>query len=239
MTGITLGTCTTGINLSGTMSTGINVSGTFAAGQAFIVGAFGTPISYTGNELVEIHGRQTSATDSYPLMRVRASTTSGTAMTTGGITAIQAQAYNTGTDNCANIEAIQAHVGIKANATIIANVSANIPNMRAGWFKLEDLGNDLTLTGSAAVLMLGMQWNTGTTLSGNCDWIKLVKEGSLTDPADAIIRVYDGAGGGVANFLLDIPAALPYDAANSSNTQSGKIAVNVGGSTKYIQCYSD
>jgi hypothetical protein len=114
-----------------------------------------------------------------------------------------------------------------------------MPNMRAAWFKIEDLGNDLTLTGTAAVMTLGMQWNTGTTLNGNCDWIKLSKQGTLTDPADAMIRVYDGAGGGFATNLLDIPAALPYSAANSGGAQSGKIAIKVGGNTKYIQCYSN
>ena len=159
-------------------------------------------------------------------------------MTTGEVHAIQAQAYNTSTSDAAVLEALQGHVGIKAACEIIADISP-LPNMRAGWLKIEDLGFDLTLTGDAAVLCLGWQFNSGTTLTGNADWIFLTKEGTLTDPADAMIRVYDGAGGGFATNLLDIPAALPYDASNSSNSQSGKIAIKVGGATKYIQCYSD
>ena len=163
-------------------------------------------------------------------------------MTNGGaVISGQFQAYGTDTSDVAMLNAVQGHCGIKAACELISS-SATLPDMVGGWFKVEDLGFDLTLTGSAAALVLGTQWNAGTTLTGVCDWMYLMKEGSLTGAGgvpDAIIRGYDGTGGGLANFLLDIPASLPYSAANSSGTQSGKIACNVGGSTKYIQTYSD
>ena len=228
-----------GVQIGTTSGTAINLPAGSTYGKALAVGEFGTPIVYSTDELIEIHGQVGANTETKPLMRVRNSALSSAAMTTGEVHAIQAQAYGTSTNNAAVLEAIQGHVGIKGNSTILADLETGEPNMRAAWFKLEDLGNDLTLTGSAAVLNLGMQWNTGTTLTGMCDWIKLVKKGTLTDPADAMIRVYDGPNGGFATNLLDIPATAPYSAANSSGTQSGKIAIKVGSNTKYIQCYSD
>lgn len=228
----------TGIQINTTSGVGINFpsGNTYAAALRF--GTFGTPVLFGDDEAFEIHGRLDADAKTKPLMRVRCSTTDGTAMTTGEAHAIQAQAYNTSTSDAAVLEAVQGHVGIKAACEIIADIGT-MPNMRAGWFKIEDLGYDLTLTGDAASLCLGFQFNSGTTLTGNADWMFLAKEGSLTDPADAFVRVYDGAGGGWATNLFDIPASLPYDAANSSGSQSGKIALKVGGSTKYIQCYSD
>lgn len=228
----------TGIQIGTTSGTGIDFPAGKTYDKALAYGTFTTPILFGDDEPFEIHGRLDADTKTKPLMRVRCSTTDGTAMTTGEAHAIQAQAYNTSTSDGAVLEALQAHVGIKANCTIIADIGT-MPNMRAGWFKIEDLGFDLALTGDAAAICLGWQFNTGTVLTGNADWIFLAKEGSLTDPADAFIRVYDGAGGGWANYLLDVPASLPYDAANSSGSQSGKIAIRVGNSTKYIQCYSD
>lgn len=225
-------------NVKINVGVGSNLSGAHAAGQALVLGTFGSPSEYTANEMIELHGRQTSGTDQKPMMRVRNSAPASVDMTTGAVVTAQFQAYGTDTSDVAGLEAMEAHVGIKAACEIIADLGA-MPNMRAGWFKIEDLGFDLTLTGDAAVLCLGWQFNAGTTLTGNADWIFLAKEGSLTDPADAFLRVYDGAGGGWATNLLDIPASLPYDAANSSGTQSGKIACNIGGSTKYIQVYSD
>lgn len=214
----------------------------FVAGETFAkalaYGTFGTPIIHSADEPFEIHGRLGSATASKPLVRVRCSAPAATAMTTGAITAIQAQAYGTDTNNVGFIEAFQAHVGIKANCTIIADVGP-LPNMHAGWFKIEDLGFNLTLTGDAAVLCLGMQFNPGTALTGVCDWIFLAKEGGLTGAGgvpDAFLRVYDGTGGGWANFLLDVPASLPWSASNAGS-DGGKIAVKIGGNTRYINVY--
>ena len=233
------GKCVAGVTIKTTSGSGIDFPAGETYGKALAYGEFGTPVAFGDDEPFEIHGRLDANAKVKPLMRVRCSTPDGVAMTTGEVHAIQAQAYNTSTSDAAVLEALQGHVGIKAAAEVIADLESNEPNMRAGWLKIEDLGFDLTLTGSACVLNLGMQWNSGTTLTGNCDWIKLVKKGTLTDPADAMIRVYDGAGGGFATNLLDIPAALPYDAANSSGSQSGKIACKVGGATKYIQVYSN
>jgi hypothetical protein len=159
-------------------------------------------------------------------------------MTTGAVTAIQAQAYGTDVSNVGVLEAIQAHAGIKANCTIIADLGP-LPNMRAGWLKIEDLGNDLTLTGDAAVLCLGFQFNSGTTLTGNADWIFLAKEGSLTDPADAFVRVYDGAGGGWATNLIDAPASAPATvSAGNYSTAEGYFTIKVGGSTYRMPFYT-
>jgi len=230
--GIYVGTCT---------GTGIDFPAGSTYGKALAYGEFGTPIVYDTDEPFEIHGRLGSATEQKPLMRVRNSAPASTNMTTGAVTALQAQAYGTDTSDIGGLEALQAHVGIKATCEIIAD-TGTIPNMRAGFFKIEDGGNDLTLTGDAAVLCLGTQFNAGTTLTGVCDWMFLAKEGTLTGAGgvpDAFVRVYDGTGGGWANFLFDVPASLPYSAANSGGTQSGKMAINVGGATKYIQCYSD
>ncbi len=232
------GKCVAGVTIKTTSGAGIDFPAGETYGKALAYGEFGTPVVFGDDEPFEIHGRLDADAKTKPLMRVRCSTPDGVAMTTGEVHAIQAQAYNTSTSDAAILEAIQGHVGIKANAEVIVDITT-APNMRAAWFKIEDLGFNLTLTGAAAVLALGMQFNSGTTLTGNADWIFLGKEGSLTDPADAFVRVYDGAGGGWANFLIDAPASLPWDAANSSNTQSGKIAVRIGGATKYIQTYSD
>lgn len=237
------GTVATALTISGTHTTaGISITGTFVNGQAMRIGTgISTPVTFTGNELVEWHGRLSAATSSNPLLRCRCSAPASTAMTTGSVIAGQFQAYGTDTSDISGLNAIQGHVGIKGDSTIIADLGP-LPNMTAGWFKIEDLGFDLTLTGDAAALVLGMQFNAGTTLTGVADFIFLMKEGGLTGAGgvpDAIIRGYDGTGGGLANFLLDIPASLPFTAANSNGTQSGKIAVNIGGSTKYIQTYSD
>lgn len=234
---------TTAISISGTHTTaGISITGTFAAGQALIIGTgISTPVSFSGNNLVEWHGRSSDATNSSPLLRCRCSAPASTAMTTGRVQSIQAQAYGTDTNDVAGLLAIEGVVGIKAACTIIADVGI-LPNMMGGWFKIEDLGFDLTLTGDAAVITLSTQFNAGTTLTGNCDWMFLTKEGGLTGAGgvpDAFLRVYDGTGGGWANFFIDAPASLPYDAADSSGTASGKIACNIGGATKYIQVYSD
>ena len=231
------------LSITGTPTTaGLSITGTFASGQAMRIGTgISTPVTFAGNELVEWHGRLGSATSQNPLLRCRCSAPASTAMTTGSVVAGQFQAYGTDTSDISGLNAVQGHVGIKADSTIIADPGA-LPAMTAGWFKIEDLGFDLTLTGDAAALVLGMQFNAGTTLTGVADFIFLMKEGGLTGAGgvpDAIIRGLDATGGGLANFLLDIPASLPFDAANSSGTQSGKIAVNIGGATKYIQTYSD
>lgn len=232
-----------GDSLVDVFGVGIKITGAHAAGQAFIIGTgISTPVTWTGDSLVEWHGRHSTATTSDAMFRCRASAPASTAMTNGGaVVAGQFQAYGTDTSDVAQLNAVQGHCGIKAACEII-NSSSPLPDMVGGWFKIEDLGFDLTLTGPAAALVLGTQFNAGTTLTGVCDWMFLMKEGGLTGAGgvpDAIIRGYDGTGGGLANFLLDIPAGLPWDAANSSGTASGKIAVNVGGSTKYIQTYSD
>lgn len=236
-----------GDSLVDVFGVGIKITGAHAAGQAFIIGTgISTPVTWAGDSLVEWHGRIAAATSNDAMFRCRASAPASIAMTSGGaVVAGQFQAYGTDTSDVAQLNAVQGHCGIKAACEVIDSASP-LPDMVGGWFKIEDLGFDLgfdlTLTGPAAALVLGTQFNAGTTLTGVCDWMFLMKEGGLTGAGgvpDAIIRGYDGTGGGLANFLLDIPASLPWDAANSSNTQSGKIAVNVGGDTKYIQTYSD
>ncbi len=232
-----------GDSLLNLFGVGLKITGVHAAGQALIIGTgISTPVTWTGDSLIEWHGRLSTATSNDAMFRCRASAPASTAMTSGGaVVAGQFQAYGTDTNDVAQLNAVQGHCGIKANCTIIDSASP-LPDMVGGWFKIEDLGFDLTLTGPAAALVLGTQFNAGTTLTGVCDWIFLMKEGGLTGGGgvpDAIIRGYDGTGGGLANFLLDIPASLPWDASDSSGTQSGKIAVNIGGSTKYIQTYSD
>jgi hypothetical protein len=229
--------CVTGIEINTVSGTAIDFPSGSTYGKALAYGTFGTPVAFGDDEPFEIHGRLDANAKVKPLMRVRCSTPDGVAMTTGEVHAIQAQGYNTSTSDAAVIEALQAHVGIKADSEVIADIEGEEPNMRAAWFKIEDLGNDLTLTGTACVLNLGIQWNAGTVLTGNCDWIKLVKKGSLTEPADAFVRVYDGAGGGWATNLLDIPASAPWSATNATG-DAGKLAVKLGGATKYINLYN-
>jgi hypothetical protein len=230
--GITIGTCAgAGIDFPS--------GGTYAAALRY--GTFTTPVLFGDDEPFEIHGRLDADAKTKPLMRVRCSTPDGTAMTTGEVHAIQAQAYNTSTSDAAVLEALQGHVGIKAHAEVIADIEGEEPNMRACWLKIEDLGYNLTLTGTACVLNLGMQWNTDTTLTGNCDWIKLVKKGSLTDPADAIIRIYDGAGGGAANYLMDGPASVPFtndSVATNSGASQACLKVKFGGTVYEIPLFT-
>lgn len=234
---------------TGPSLSGININrGTFAGGQAIIAGAFadagGTGVEFAGNELIEIHGTVGSVTEDHPMIRLRNCGNEAAAMTTGTVTTLQVQSYGgrsgvTGR-NIAAFEAIQAHVGIKGDSTVLADLNAYVPNMRAAWLKIEDLGYDLTLTGSAACIVLEKQFgNSDTTLTGDSAYIWLASEGIVGYNLNAIIEGKDGSGSGLATNLLDIPAALPYDAANSSGTQSGKIACYIGGATKYIQCYSD
>lgn len=218
---------------------GIKLTGAFAAGQAITLGAFSVPITYTGNELIELHGQVSANTTSHPMMRVRNSALAGAVMTTGAVTTLQVQAYNVTTYNVGQLRAIEAHVGVKGAATVLADAVSGLPNMSAAWFKIEDLGNNLTLTGSAACITLGKQFNTGTSLNGDTAYIWLTSEGTINFNLNAVIEGKDGTGSGLATYLLDIPAALPYSAANSGGTQSGKIACNIGGSPKYIQCYSN
>jgi len=162
-------------------------------------------------------------------------------MTTGTALAIQAHAYGSSTadNNIAQLGAIEGHIGIKAATTVIADVGI-VPNYRAAWFKIEDLGNDLTLTGDAAVVTLGMQFNTGTTLTGMADWIFVSKEGSLTDPADAFVRAYDGAGGGWANYLFDIPLSLPVFSGTTygDGSHTHSIRCKVGTTAYYIRLHA-
>lgn len=228
-----------GTKATASWNPGINLAGAFAAGQAIVLGAFSTPITYTGNELIELHGQVSANTTSKPMMRVRNSALTSAAMTTGAVTTLQVQAYNVTTNNVGQLRALEAHVGVKGAATVLADAVSGLPNMAGGWFKIEDLGNNMTLTGSAACIILGKQFNTGTTLTGDSAYIWLTSEGNVGYNLNAIIEGKDGTGSGLATNLLDIPAALPYDAVNSSGTQSGKIACNIGGSTKYIQVYSD
>jgi len=237
--GVYLADVTTGISLAGAMTTGISITGACASGHAISIGSFSSPLTYTGDELIEVHGRLSSATTSDPMVRLRNSALSSGAMTTGSVTTLLVQAYNVSTHNIAAFEALQAHVGIKGAATVLADLTTGLPNMRAAWFKIEDLGNDLTLTGNAACAVFAKQFNTGTTLSGDSAYLWLLSEGNSGYNLNAIIEGKDQTGSGLATNFLDIPAALPYDAANSSGTQSGKIACQIGGATKYIQCYSD
>lgn len=214
-------------------------SATYPSGQALTIGTgISTPATFGSNELVEWHGRLNSATAGSPLLRCRASAPASTAMTTGAVISGQFQAYGTDTNNIAVLNAVQGHCGIKAASTIIADLSP-LPNMTAGWFKIEDLGFDLTLTGDAAALCLGIQFNSGTTLTGTADWIVLNKEGSLTDPADAFVRVYDGTGGGWANFLFDCPASTPAVVAGGTySTAEGYFLVKVGANTYRMPFYT-
>jgi len=234
ITCISLGTCATGIDFTGTQTTAISTTSQ-NIGKFLAVGTFETPIVYTGDEFIEIHTRLGSATESKPAMRIRNSAPASTNMTTGAVTSLLVQAYGTDTGDVGYLEALQCHVGIKANCEVIADTST-IPNMHAAWFKMEDLGNDLTLTGDAAVIAMSSQFNSGTTLTGNADWISMTKEGSDTTPLDAFIRMYDGAGGGWANYLLDIPATAPIaDATGETMTITKKIKIKVGGSDIYLQ----
>lgn len=228
----------TGLTINTAAGTGIDFPAGETYGKALAYGTFGTPIIYSTDEPFEIHGRHSTATEQKPLVRIRASAPAATAMTTGAVRALQAQAYGTDTSDIAALQALEAHVGIKAACEIIADVGV-LPNMRAGWFKIEDLGNVLTLTGDAAVLCLGFQFAGTSTLTGNADWMFLAKEGGLTDPADAFVRVYDGAGGGWATNLFDVPASAPATVASATyTTAEGYFTVKVGGSTYRMPFYT-
>ncbi len=215
-------------------------AGTVAAGQVLTVGTgISTPIVFGTNELIEWHGRGNSATSSAPLLRCRMSAPASTAVTAGGAAiAGQFQAYGTDTNDVGDLNAVQGHVGIKAACTIISR-AGSMPEMIGGWFKIEDLGFDLTLTGSAAALALGIQFNSGTTLTGVADWIFLAKEGNLTDPADAFVRVADTAGGGWANFLFDVPTGSPAVLASETySTSDGYFLIKHNGNTFRMPFYT-
>lgn len=214
-------------------------AGTVAGGQVLTIGTgISTPVVFGTNELVEWHGRGNSATSSAPLLRCRMSAPASTNVTTGAAVAGQFQAYGTDTSDVADLHAVEGHVGIKAACTVISR-AGSMPEMMGGWFKLEDLGFDLTLTGSAAALALGMQWNAGTTLTGVVDWIFCAKEGGLSDPADAWCRVVDTAAGGWANFLFDVPASTPAVVAGGNySSAEGYFIVKVGANTYRMPFYT-
>jgi len=230
---------------TGPAASGININrGSFASGQAIIAGAFadagGTGIVYSGNELIEIHGTVGSATESSPMIRFRNCGYEGDVMTTGTVTALQVQAYGgrsgtTGRDIAA-FEAIQAHVGIKGDSEVIADLNAYVPNMRAAWLKIEDLGYNMTLTGNAACIVLEKQFNTGTTLTGDSAYIWLASEGNSGYNLTSIIEGKDGSGSGLATNFLNIPAALPWSATNATS-DGGKLACKIGANTRYINLY--
>jgi len=246
-TGIIIGDCTTaGISLSGTFTAGgVMLTGLFANGQALTIGKSDVPVAFAGNELVEIRGQLTSTDSERSLMLVDCLSSPTTETDAAGVTAFQAVAwgqYDNADLNIGQLCAIEATVGIHANSVVLAQRSGRtIPNMRAAWLGLGDGSKDLTLTGNAALLVLGKNFaHADTTLNGRVDWIHLNNTGQNdTGKADAIIYGIDGPGAGLATNLLEIPASAPYDAANSSGTQSGKIAVKIGDAEKYIQTYSD
>lgn len=230
---------------TGAAASGININrGSFASGQAIIAGSFadagGTGVEYSGNELIEIHGTVGSATESSPMIRLRNCGYEAAVMTTGTVTTLQVQAYGgrsgvTGRDIAA-FEAIQAHVGIKGDSEVLADLNVYVPNMRAAWLKIEDLGYNMTLTGNAACIVLEKQFNTGTTLTGDSAYIWLASEGNSGYNLNAIIEGKDGSGSGLATNFLDIPAALPWSATNASS-DGGKLACQIGTNTRYINLY--
>lgn len=232
---------------TGPVSTGINIPrGSFATGQAIIAGSFadagGTGVEYTGNELIEIHGTVGSVTEDHPMIRLRNCGNEAANMTTGTVTTLQVQAYGgrsvaTGR-NIAAFQAIEAHVGIKGDSTVIADLNTYVPNMRAAWLKIEDLGYNMTLTGTAACIVLEKQFNTGTTLTGDSAYIWLASEGNSGYNLNAIIQGKDGTGSGLATNFLEIPDAAPVAAGGTGDITFGdawkKIKVTLGTTAYYL-----
>ena len=218
---------------TGPASNGLYINrGSFAAGQAIIGGAFadagGTGVVYAGNELIEIHGTVGSGTESSPMIRLRNCGYEGGVMTTGTVTTLQVQSYGgregTTGRNIAAFQAIEAHVGIKGDSTVLADLNAYVPNMRAAWLKIEDLGYDMTLTGSAACIVLEKQFgNSDTTLTGDSAYIWLASEGLVNYNLNAIIEGKDGSGSGLATNFIDIPAAAPFHSGDLHDNTSADV----------------
>jgi len=212
----------------------INASTTPEKVGALKFGTFGAPQTYTTDEVFEIHGRLGSATESKPLLRVRNSAYSAGAMTTGVVTAIQAQAYGTSTNNVYATTALEAHTGVKGACTLLTG-----GEMRAGNFKCEDLGNNLTATGDIYVVKLGWQFTTGSAINGNSAYIYCRKEGTINLDCDAIIRTNDGSGSGVADYLINMAqATVPFVDAHTHDTEAKEIVCKVAGTEYWLKLYT-
>jgi hypothetical protein len=235
------GTVATALSIEGTHATaGISITGTHVSGQAIIIGTgISTPVTFTGNNLVEWHGRVSGATSSDPLLRCRCSAPASTAMTGGRVQSGQFQAYGTDTSDIGALLALEGVVGIKAASSVIGT-SAVLPDMIAAWFKCEDLGNTITVDGSSAVLGLGWQFGASSTFTGDTAWIKLMKEGADTTPLDSFLQVYDGSNGGFATNLItmDNAAAPATVSAGTYSTADGYFTISVNSVTYRMPFYA-
>lgn len=240
------GTFATGIALAGTLTAGMTIgtcSGTaldFPAtstyGKAIAIGTFGAPIVYTTDELIELHGQLGSATESKPMMRVRGSTYASGDMTTGSLVTMQIQGYNVTTYDFLNIRGISVEVGAKGACELLTGGVLN-----AGYFKCEDLGNNLTATGDIFVTHLGWQFGTGSTISGESSYINLRKEGNINLDANSVMRFHDSSGSGVAdNFLDFVAVGDPLKSGDkTSNNKDYYLQCDIAGTTYNIQLYAD
>lgn len=203
---------------TGPSEAGININrGTFASGQAIIAGSFadagGTGVEFAGNELIEIHGTVGSATEDHAMVRLRNCGYESGPMTTGTVLTLQLHAYGGRTgltgQHVNHIHALEAHTGIKGDSQLLASAK-----MRAGYFKCEDLGYDLTAAASSIICPIWgeMQFNAGTATSGTVHWIHLANYGSLTGTwANAVFYLEELASGKMATNLFQTNRAMGMD----------------------------
>jgi len=216
----------------------INASTTTETVGALKFGTFGSPQVYTTDEVFEIHGRLGSGTESKPLLRVRNSAYADGAMTTGQVVAIQSLAYGTSTNNVYELQAVQGHCGIKGASSLLAS-----GHMRAAYFKVEDLGHDLTAASGSFIcpLWMEMQFSSGSTFNGNVYWINFSKYGSETSLyGDAVFRFEDSSGGGWATNLFEFQyQRAPLDATAHGSGEAGRIKVKHGSTTCYLHLFTN
>ena len=172
------------------------------------MGAFQAGVSFGADELVEWHGSQDTATSGKAMVRLRCDP--GQAQTTGQMTTLLAQAYGNAdgdTDDVFVLYGIQAEAGFKEACELITGGSC--VGLRC---KVEDLGNNVTVTGKVSALQVAGQFSTGTTMTGEYSLVEFVHEGNIG--ADTIFKM--GPSGGMFQetqyFLKSATSAGAADA---------------------------
>lgn len=218
-------------------------SGTVKAARS---GVFGTPVEWDGaDEWIELHVGNISATSSKPAFRLRLNPT--IAQTTGQACAMQVQAYGeaTGAQNVYSLLGGNFEAGFKAACELLTGGSAVA--LRC---KVEDLGNDITVTGKVSALQVAGQFSSGTTMTGVYSLIEFVHEGNIG--ADTVF--YFGPAGGMFQeceyFLKTVVSAQAEDGAfwltatdlhesdDSSNVQNTyALRVDINGTEGWIPIY--
>ena len=143
---------------------------------------------------------------------------------------------------------IKGEAGFKANSTELLTGGV----MSAGWFKIEDLGANVTVTGDMFSLQLGSQFNSSTSVNGEHAFIWLRNEGGVNYQPEAFIYHTDGSSASArTDFLIKSTQGLGGDddwistkALTASGALSGStlnndaaVQINIDGTDYWIPAY--